>query len=293
MGKCFAAPLSVVITISLVVVAPVVARAAPIFGQSPRTQFFLGTAVRSFGSFQKFSGGGKELEVWSAPVIGSYAVAPDVTLNLVVPYLSKRFKTPTETLEASGVGDTTVFAKYRIYRRDVPFGRDQLSLIGGLDLPSGSDTEGPGLVNAPPLQLGSGSVDGLLGVAVGTTRRSYSIEAALRSKLNSEANDFRFGNALLYDLYLAYQTYPGWPMPPAQLNFSLELNGQTAANNEVNGVEVGPSGGTVLFLSPGIQYILTGNLLFEAGVQIPVVRNFDPSQLEPDYTVLFGFRYLF
>ncbi len=266
--------------------------AAPLFGESPRTQFFLGTAVRSFGQFQRIEGGGRELKVWTAPAIFSYALATDATLNLVVPYVNKDFETPTRTFNASGIGDITLFGKYTFYRRDLPFGRDQLALIGGLELPSGSTSKGPGLKAAPPLQLGSGGVDGIVGVAAGTTRSWYSIEAALRGKINSEAKDFKFGNVLLYDLYLAYQIYPEWPTPPAQLNLSVEFNGRTSGDNEIDGKDVN-TGGTVLFISPGVQYIVTGNLLFETGVQIPIVNDFPGGALEPDYTVLFGFRYLF
>ena len=266
--------------------------AAPIFGASPRTQFFLGTALRSFGQFEKASGGGKELKVWTAPAIFSYAVATNATLNLVVPYQRRHLETPTGDFDAEGIGDITLFGKYTFYRRDLPFGRDQLALIGGLELPSGSTSKGPGLKDAPALQLGSGGVDGIVGIAAGTTRRSYSIEGAVRGKINSEAKDFKFGNVLLYDLYLAYQTYPEWPTPPAQLNFSIEFNGRTFADNEVEGKTV-DTGGTVLFISPGIQYIVTGNLLFETGVQVPIVKDFPSGQLEPDFTVLFGFRFIF
>ncbi len=271
---------------------PTRVRAAPIFGASPRTQFFLGTALRSFGFFQKSEGGDNELNVWSAPAIFSYALVTDATLTLNIPYVNKHFETPTGTFDASGIGDITLLGKYRFYRRDLPFGRDQMAFIGGLELPSGSTSKGPGLKAAPPLQLGSGGVDGIVGVAAGTTRSWYSIEAALRGKINSEAKDFRFGNVLLYDLYLAYQTYPEWPTPPAQLNLSVEFNGRTFGDNEIDGKDVN-TGGTVLFISPGIQYIVTGNLLFETGVQIPIVTDFPGGALEPDYTVLFGFRYLF
>ncbi len=266
--------------------------AAPIFGASPRTQFFLGTALRSFGQFQKSSGGGNELKVWTAPAIFSYALVTDATLNLVVPYQRRHLETPAGDFDADGIGDITLFGKYRFYRRDLPFGRDQISFIGGLELPSGSTSKGPGLKAAPSLQLGSGGVDGIVGVAAGTTRSWYSIEGALRGKINSEAKDFKFGNVLLYDLYLAYQTYPEWPTPPAQLNFSIEFNGRTFADNEREGRELN-TGGTVLFVSPGIQYIVTGNLLFETGVQIPIVNDFPSGQLEADFTVLFGLRYLF
>lgn len=266
--------------------------AAPIFGASPRTQFFLGTAVRSFGLYQKSEGGGKELNVWTAPAIFSYALITDATVTLTVPYINKHFETPTSTFKASGIGDISLIGKYRFYRRDVPFGRDQAAFIGGLEFPSGSTSEGPGIKAAPPLQLGSGGVDGIVGVAAGTTRSWYSIEGAVQGKINSEAKDFHFGNALLYDLYLAYQTYPGWPTPPAQLNFSVEFNGRTVADNKVEGRTLN-TGGTVLFISPGIQYIVTGNLLFETGVQIPIVKDFPSGALEPDFTVLFGFRFIF
>ena len=270
------------------------AEAAPLFGQSPRTQFFLGTAIRSFGLFQNSSGGGKDLEVWTAPFIGSYAFRPDVTGTLAVPYVNKRFETPTRTFRADGLGDIQLNGKYTFFRKDAPFSRLQAAILGGLKFPTGSNSEGPGITAAPPLQLGSGSVDGIVGSAAGYTTMHWSFEGGLTYKINSEADNFRFGNVLTYDLYVAYQTYPDWPTPEfSQLNFSLELNGKTSEENEVNGRAVGTSGGTVVYISPGIQYILSGNLLVETGVQLPIVREFDRGQLEPDYNVLFGFRYLF
>lgn len=275
-----------------VTLLPTQAQAAPLFSQTARTQFFLGTAVRTFGQYQKFQGGGNELKVWTAPAIFSYALVTDATLNLVIPYQRRHLETPAGDFDADGIGDITLFGKYRFYRRDVPFGRDQLAFIGGLEFPSGSTTEGPGLKASPPLQLGSGGVDGLLGVAFGHTRSWYNIEGAVQGKINSGAEDFRFGNVALYDLYLAYQTYPEWPTPPAQLNFSIELNGRTFANNEVDGKDV-DTGGTVLFISPGIQYIVNTNLLFETGVQVPIVTDFPGGALEPELTILFGLRYIF
>jgi hypothetical protein len=50
--------------------------AAPIFGASPRTQFFLGTAVRSFGLYQESEGGGRELKAWTVPAIFSDLECP-------------------------------------------------------------------------------------------------------------------------------------------------------------------------------------------------------------------------
>ncbi|MFQ5693364.1 MAG: transporter, partial [Nitrospinota bacterium] len=152
----------------------------------------------------------------------------------------------------------------------------------------------PGIQEAPPLQLGSGSVDGLVGAAAGSASMRWSFEGAVTYKINSEADGFQFGNVLSYDLYAAYQVYPDWPTSGlSQLNFSLELNGKTREENEADGRDLSGTGGTVFFLSPGLQYIVSGNFLVETGVQLPIYEDLDSGQLEPDYNVLFGFRYLF
>lgn len=265
------------------------AAAAPIFSVSPRTQFFLGTAVRSFGLFNRSSDHGITLETWTVPVVLSYALQTDMTLALNVPYLRKRLDGPNGAQETDGIGDVSTTWKYTFIRRDRPFGRTQAAILLGLELPTGDfDPDRP-----PPLQLGSRSLDGIIGAAAGHTTAHFSIEGGIVYKANSEANDFRFGNTLSYDLYLAYQTYPNFPTPElSQLNFSVELNGRTSEKNEAFGQEAPGTGGTVVFISPGIQYIVGPTLLVEAGVQIPIVRDFPDGTLEPDYRVLFGFRWI-
>ncbi|GIX49730.1 MAG: hypothetical protein KatS3mg131_3941 [Candidatus Tectimicrobiota bacterium] len=184
----------------LLLVAVSGATAAPLFGVSPRTQFFLGSVVRSFGLFGRSTDSGVTLEAWAAPLVLSYALQTDMTLTLGVPFLVKRLETPAGDRQREGVGDLNLTWKYTFLRRDRPFARDQAALLVGLELPTGAlDRE------APPLSLGSRSLDGILGAAVGHTTRHFSIEGGLVYKANTEANDFRFGNTLSYDLYLAYQ----------------------------------------------------------------------------------------
>lgn len=265
------------------------AAAAPIFSVSPRTQFFLGTAVRSFGLFNRSSDHGVTLETWTVPVVLSYALQTDMTLALTVPYLRKRLDGPNGVQETDGIGDVSTTWKYTFMRRDRPFGRTQAAFLLGLELPTGDfDPDRP-----PPLQLGSRSLDGMIGAAAGHTTPHLSIEGGLVYKANSEANDFRFGNTLRYGLSLAYQTYPNFPTPElSQLNFSVEFNGRTSEKNEAFGHEVPGTGGTVVFVSPGMQYIVGPTLLVEAGVQIPMVHDLPDGALEPDYRVLVGFRWI-
>ncbi len=278
----------------LMVPWPTGVAAAPIQGISPRTQFFEGTAFRSFFRLIHRSRGDDDLDMLQVPVILSYALITDATVTAVFPYVRKKLEMGGTELEASGLGDIRLLGKYRFYRKDAPRGRTQAAAIFGLKLPSGSDNETDGGMRLPPpLQPGSGSLDVILGAAVGKSTAFYNLEGGVTYKVNSEANDFRFGNTVNYDLSFQYKLYPGWPTRDAQMNLTLELNGTYAAKSETNGVTLANSGGNTLLLSPGVQYILTGNLLLETSVQVPIVQDLNGSQLETDYAVLFGFRFLF
>jgi hypothetical protein len=273
---------------------PAVAAAAPIQGISPRTQFFEGTAFRSFFRLIHKSRGDDDLDILQVPVILSYAFRTDTTVTVVFPYVRKKLEMGGTAFKAGGLGDIRLLGKYRFYRKDSPRGRTQAAALFGLKLPSGSDSETDGGMRLPaPLQPGSGSLDLILGLALGKSTAFYNLEGGVTYKVNSEANDFRFGNTVNYDLSLQYKTYPGWPIRDAQMNLTLELNGVYAAKNETDGVTLANSGGNTLFLSPGVQYILTGNFLLEASGQLPILQDLNGSQLETDYAVLFGFRYLF
>ncbi len=63
--------------------------------------------------------------------------------------------------------------------------------------------------------------------------------------------------------------------------------------NRRNATSLADSGGHTVLLSPGLQYILTHNLLLQTSGQVPVVQKLYGNQLETDYTVLVGFRWLF
>ena len=56
---------------------------------------------------------------------------------------------------------------------------------------------------------------------------------------------------------------------------------------------MGTTGGLKLFVSPGIQAIITDSLLLETGVQIPVYRDLNGPQLAEDFRVTAGLRWRF
>ena len=76
-----------------------------------------------------------------------------------------------------GVGDIRLIGKYRFYREDSPLGSNQMSVIGGLELPTGDTTKRKDGVKLPPSrQLGSGGVDPFFAFAAGWISGHHAIE---------------------------------------------------------------------------------------------------------------------
>ena len=107
----------------------------------------------------------------------------------------------------------------------------------------------------------------------------------------TEADEFEFGNRVSYDGTIKYRVYPR--RYPGRSTFLLvELNGRWQGRANANGQPVFDSGGHSIYISPGVQFLWRQNLILEGGVQLPVRRSFNGNQLETDYTVLVGLRYI-
>ncbi|NJD67148.1 MAG: transporter [candidate division NC10 bacterium] len=271
--------------------------ADPIVGVGPTTLFSLGTAVRGLGVYTRLSDGGNRLTIWEAPVLALYSPRRDLNVALSLPYVSKNL-----TLEdgrqrgAEGVGDLRLFGLYRFFRQDRPHGTIEATLLGGLKLPTGDSGRRDAQGRLPPaLQPGSGSVDGLVGLNLGSISRRWGLYLGALGKVNSAARGFKAGDMVSYDLTVQYQLFPDWPIPDlSQFNVGLELVGTTATEDRVGGTSVSESGGTEFFLAPGFQYFLGPQWLIEAAVELPISRGLErPLGLKPDVIVIWGFRGVF
>jgi len=232
-----------------------------------------------------------------------YAAIHDFSLIATIPYVTKSFRFTDasgnrQEVTSTGFGDVPVLGVYRFLRKDWLGGSLQLAAVGGLKLPTGSDAERDerlrpllGTDRLPSeLQPGSGSVDFLFGLPAMLSLKWFTFYGDVLYKVNSEANDVRFGNVLRYDLAVDYRRLS---LFGRDLFLVLELNGLLQERATRNGQRVEDSGGHFLFLSPGLQLFPTPTLLLETSIQIPVVRRNFGTQLVPEYNVLFGLRYLF
>ena len=241
----------------------------------------------------------RDVEVIGGLSVLAYGVTGDLALFGALPVLDKSLEldTPEGRIERgdTGIGDVRLFGRYTVFQDDAPGRNFRIAPFVGLELPTGDDDEHDGLGRLPqPLQLGSGSWDPFFGV-VGTWQTlDYQIDAQASYQVNTEANNFEFGDVLSFDASLQYRLWPRelGPGVPGFLYGVVEANLIHRGKNEIDGRNDPDSGGTSLFLDPGLQYV-TRRWVLEAIVQLPVFQDLNGDALKVDYVVRAGFRFNF
>lgn len=239
----------------------------------------------------------RNLEVHGAVSVLGYGATRNLALFGVLPYLNKELDLnvpPGRRVirSTSGIGDARVFGRYTLFQRDRRGRTFRVAPFLGIELPTGNDDDSDSLGQLPqPLQSGSGSWDPMGGAVATYQTLDYQLDAQLSYKANSEANDFEFGDELRLDASLQYRLVPRelGAGVPGFLYGVIETNLLHRAKDKTGGDEDADSGGTVLFLSPGLQYV-TRKWITELIVELPVAQDLNGTALEDDYTVRAGFR---
>jgi hypothetical protein len=238
----------------------------------------------------------RDMEVTGLVSVLGYGVTQDFALFGMLPYFDKRLDMRMGgqdfTSRKSGVGDLTLLGRYTAYQNDAPGRTLRIAPFLGVKAPTGEDNAHDGARRLPPqVQPGSGSWDVLGGAVVTYQTLDYQIDSQVSYKANREANGFRAGDVASLDASLQYRL---WPRSlgsgvPAFLYGVIEANLVHSAKNRIAGVDDPNSGGTTLFITPGLQYV-TRKWIVEAGVQIPVSQNLNGTALKTDYAFTMGFR---
>ena len=241
----------------------------------------------------------RDLTVWAFPTVVVYGATGKFTLFGIVPYLDKELDATAAgdhlSRSTSGLGDVTVLARYTARKWDKRGETLRLAPFVGLKMPTGRDDASDSFGRLPrPLQLGSGSWDPIVGGIFTWQTLGSEFDASASYKLNTEANDFRFGDQARLDLSYQHRLLPRrlGAGVPSFLYGVVEANMLWQAENEASGTSDRDSGGTTLYLAPGIQYI-TKRFAVETAVQIPVIQDLNGGALENDYIVTAGFRVSF
>ncbi|VAW79481.1 hypothetical protein MNBD_GAMMA15-2550 [hydrothermal vent metagenome] len=228
-----------------------------------------------------------------------YGVSGKLALFGVLPYRDNELKLTAAgqrmNRNASGFGDLTVFGRYTVLQRDQRGKNFRIATFGGVKAPTGEDGERDSLGVLPAsVQVGSGSWDPLAGAVATYQTLNYQIDGQISYQINNEANNFEVGDVARLDGSVQYRVWPktlGGGIP-AFLYGVIEANLIHQQKNQVNGQSDPDSGGTRLFLTPGVQYV-TRRWIAETAVQIPVAQNLNGNALENDYIARASVRFNF
>ena len=242
------------------------------------------------------SGADRDRTAWSAVSVLGYGVNADLALFGVVPYVDKRLEVIEDgarrARSARGLGDVRLFARYTAFKKNFRGGNFRIAPFAGVELPTGNDDEGDSFGRLPAsVQPGSGSWDPFAGVVATYQVLDFQIDSQVSYQANTEANDFEFGDVARLDASLQYRLWPrelGGGIP-GFLYGILEANLVYQDKNRTGGLDDPNSGGTSLFLVPGLQYV-TKRWIVEAAVQLPAFQDLNGTALEKDYVVRAGFR---
>lgn len=186
---------------------------------------------------------------------------------------------------ASGFGDLTVFGRYILVQQDGPGRNFRVAPYAGIKAPTGDDDQRDNFGRLPAsVQVGSGSWDPFAGVVLTYQTLDYQLDGQFSYLAKNEANGFEAGDVARLDASLQYRLLPQKFSGglPDFLYGVIEINLIDQQKNRVSGNTDPDSGGTRLFLVPGIQYV-TKRWIAEAALQIPVSQNLNGVALENDY----------
>ena len=223
----------------------------------------------------------REIETLVAPQTLVYGITPRLTAFATLPLLARRRLELESASERTtpAIGDLTLLGRYTLLADDyAPLSTRRLAAIAGVELPTGAE------------RFGTPSYDPILG-AVGTwAANRHELDVDFLYTVGTRRRDFEAANRLRYDVAYRYRLWPRrFGRGLRQVGAVLELNGRWAAHTRRDGSRVRDSGGQVLFLSPGLQYV-TSRLIVEASLQLPVSQSLNGDQVETDFVGVLSVR---
>jgi len=206
--------------------------------------------------------GNKETHL-TTQVTGFYAINPDLTALVVIPYVRKTMKEEDGGVfvegKATGLGDLALMGRYTFYKRHDLASTTLLAGQAGVKLPTGATDkkDDMGDVMDAHIQPGTGSTDLLLGVNLSHATGRVTLATNLLFFINGEGETgdekHEFGDMLNYDVTGIYRIYPDTPPGPT-VSLALGIAGEWRAKEKEDGVDIGING-HVVFLNTGLLFI--------------------------------------
>jgi hypothetical protein len=250
----------------------------------------------------------------------SYAPNADWNFLATLPYVDRSHTTygaatsgqltadQVSSSTSNGVGDIKLIANYQGF---LP--THNLGVQLGVKLPTGNYggqnantgdfvgrnpvrfSSGPNAGSAldTSLNVGTGSTDAIVGAYYyQPVSQNFDVfinaqfQGALAHRLDQPGADYRPGNLASLNFGLRYEADPAW-VPQLQVNVFHKSRDQGVLADTIS------TGGTVLYLSPGLTVNLAKNLHAFGFIMLPAYSKLQGDQLFPRWTASVGLSYAF
>ncbi len=258
---------------------------AQIVAPAGRTLFNRGVMIRSLVRLDNFDEGVSGLHVRRIvnPTAVIWGAAPHLSVGLVLPVVSldrDDRNDPAGDKTTTGTGDCLIFARYDVVRKIVRAGYTRLAPEIGVKLPTGG-------------AFGTGSTDFSGTLVFSHVRGAHWLVSDIQFTYNTEGDDdLRLGNRWRYDLAYLYRVFPRKSLGVPGALLVVELNRESAARSRSGGSDFLDTGGDVLYLSPGVEFFVSRQLVLELSVPVRIHEDLNGAQIRPSYSVIAGFRFL-
>jgi hypothetical protein len=230
----------------------------------------------------------------------SYTPSPKTQLELEVPLSRTSFDDGARTGSGVGLGNVTLWGKYRFFRSVKTYGDRQAAARFGLELPTGkADAPSADELDAPAFvrqQLSpiNGGLSPHLDVSFSQAGGRFIFGGNAEGVLRSTRDGFRVGHEVRVNTDVEYVLLPfRYEQPGGELFVILETSFVIRGCGRLEGATVEGSNSTEYYLAPGLQYAAHPRFVVEGSWQFPVVQNAGPLAIRNDRNVLLGVRYLF
>lgn len=240
----------------------------------------------------------------------AYGVSNNLTLSVRLPYVTRNHIREGELEDgvaevhskgdATGIGDAAFFGQYRFFKDN----STSASFLFGAKAPTGkTDVDNQGARLDAELQPGSGSWDVLAGVAFSRQHGRMGYHAnVLYNKTTEGSQNTDIGDAFFYNAALSYRLSNGERNHPHQdaaehahlvWDLLLELNGEARGKTRVGTNPEPHSGGSVIYITPGIRVSSSAGWTGFLSLGVPVSENLKGVQTGVNYRLVAGMSFGF
>lgn len=222
----------------------------------------------------------REVDQFTALTVVGYGVTSRLAVFGILPVTHINREIDGNDTDVTGLGDSMLFARYEIFRRDNRGRTLRVAPFAGVRVPTGEDG-----------RTGDGSTDVFGGLILTSASVKFNLDAQVAYNINREADGVETGDSVSFDGSLQYRLLPMKITAETRGFLFGVLEGNVTHNDEtqIAGVRNLNSGGTQISISPGIQYA-TQRWIADLAVRIPVLNNLNGTALAPDFSVLTSFR---